>query len=220
METQSTASAQRDLFRDPTALVNGTRGFLCAYAAVSAFLVWTHATEYQALVRGDAVALPPLWMIPIALVVTLVTGVLVLTWTHRASYNVRALGATGLKFTPGWSVGWYFIPIANLWKPLQAMTETWRASVNPREWRRQAGSALLWCWWSFWILNFLVESAVDLAGWMGNFVNDGNRDILESASDAVSFGLRIPAALFLAAMIGRVHRMQMKHYTRQVAAGA
>jgi hypothetical protein len=54
--------------------------------------------------------------------------VLFCIWIYRANSNARQLGATDMQFSPGWSVGWYFIPIANLWKPYQAMCEIWRAS--------------------------------------------------------------------------------------------
>ena len=219
METQSTASEQRDRFRDPTALTNWTRGLLCASVAVSAFLLWTQVTEYQALLRGDTVPLLPLWAIPVLPMAALLTSVVILVWVHRANCNVRALGATRLKFTPGWAVGWFFVPIANLWKPFQAMLEIWRASVNPREWRRRTGSPLLWCWWSLWVLNIVVVNGMELAGLIGMFADDANGEILKSATNAIRAGLRIPAALFLVSIIGRVHRMQMAHYRRQVAAG-
>ena len=35
------------------------------------------------------------------------------------------------SFTPGWSVGWFFVPIMNPWKPFQAMREIWQASAEP-----------------------------------------------------------------------------------------
>src|SRR5947209_8456564 len=37
-------------------------------------------------------------------------------WIYRANHNVRALGARELRYTPGWAVGWFFVPILNLWK--------------------------------------------------------------------------------------------------------
>src|SRR4051812_40932909 len=48
------------------------------------------------------------------LVIFIVTGITFLRWIHRANVNVRGFGAEGMTFTPGWSVGWYFVPIANL----------------------------------------------------------------------------------------------------------
>lgn len=59
--------------------------------------------------------------IQLALVVA--TGVAWLVWQHRAHANLRDGGAGGLKFTPGWAVGWWFVPIANLWQPFRAMSE-------------------------------------------------------------------------------------------------
>lgn len=219
MESQSTSSRQPDGFRDPTTLTSWTRGLLCASAAVSAFLVWANVIEYQALPDGETVSRLPLWAITVVPLVSVLTPVVVLFWVQCASSNVRALGATGLKFTPGWAVGWYFVPIANLWKPFQAMLEIWRASANPREWQRQSGSALLWCWWSLWVLNFVVVNGAEVAGLIGNFMDEGDREILKSASAAIGAGLRIPTALLLVSIVGRVHRMQMAHHRRQVAAG-
>lgn len=57
-----------------------------------------------------------------------------LKWVYRSNWNARALGASGMRFTPGWSIGWYFIPIALIWKPYQAMKEIWKASSNPDHW--------------------------------------------------------------------------------------
>jgi len=44
-------------------------------------------------------------------------------WQHRAQANAVVLSGGGLRFTPGWAVGWWFIPIANLWKPFQTVRE-------------------------------------------------------------------------------------------------
>ena len=71
------------------------------------------------------------------------TGILVLTWIHRANHNARQLGADDMRFTPGWAVGWYFVPIAWFWKPYQAMKEIWLASANPSDWRGRPVSPLL-----------------------------------------------------------------------------
>lgn len=45
--------------------------------------------------------------------------VVFLCWVYRANYNCRQWGAAGMRFTPGWSVGWFFVPIMNLFRPLQ-----------------------------------------------------------------------------------------------------
>src|SRR5688500_18010935 len=44
-----------------------------------------------------------------------------LIWVYRAFNNLSALKPGNLEFSPGWAVGWWFIPFANLIKPFQAM---------------------------------------------------------------------------------------------------
>ena len=51
-----------------------------------------------------------------------------LMWVHRVARNARALGARDLRFSPGWAVGWYLVPIMQLFRPYQAMKEIWLAS--------------------------------------------------------------------------------------------
>ncbi len=76
-----------------------------------------------------------------------------LLWIHQAARNADALGPRG-EFSPGWSVGWWFIPVANLWKPLQVMSEIWNRShpsaMSPH---------LLWPWWGAWVVG-------NSAGWL------------------------------------------------------
>lgn len=58
----------------------------------------------------------------------LATIVTFLIWLYRVYSNLSPLKARDLEFTPGWAVGWWFIPFANLIKPYQAVTEAWRES--------------------------------------------------------------------------------------------
>jgi hypothetical protein len=89
-------------------------------------------------------------------------------WQFRARSNLDAFGASGLAISPGWSVGWWFIPLANLVMPFRAMSELWRASApagGSVEWQRQPGSALLWLWWVALIAGWLIsQSAISFVG--------------------------------------------------------
>jgi hypothetical protein len=93
------------------------------------------------------------------LLIVLASSVAFLMWIHRASVNARWLGAQGMTFTPGWSVGYYFIPILNFWKPYQAMKEIWRASSNPTAWPSERAPALLPVWWGLWIASSILANA-------------------------------------------------------------
>lgn len=78
-----------------------------------------------------------------------------LVWVYRANLNCRGFGARGMQFSPGWSVGFYFIPFLNFYYPYQAMKEIWRASKNPQNWKKEKCSGLVGWWWAlrviFWV---------------------------------------------------------------------
>jgi hypothetical protein len=84
------------------------------------------------------------------------TVVVFARWIYVVARNIRSLGADRLQFTPGWAVGYYFVPIVNLWRPYQAMKEIWKASHEPVHWQLQKGSFLLVSWWTFWIISCLI----------------------------------------------------------------
>lgn len=89
--------------------------------------------------------------------------VLVSLWTFRAMKNLHLAGAD-VRMSPGWAVGWYFIPFANLWKPFEGMLQIWRAS------RAQAGQPIkvagyVGWWWAAWIAsNMLSNLSLRLSG--------------------------------------------------------
>lgn len=51
-----------------------------------------------------------------------------LVWLYRCYNNLSALKARNLEFSPGWAVGWWFIPFANLVKPFQVVREVYNES--------------------------------------------------------------------------------------------
>lgn len=53
--------------------------------------------------------------------------------------------------SPGWAVGWYFVPFANLFKPLQAMKEIWLESNRAGTSYESRGSAILGWWWGLFV---------------------------------------------------------------------
>src|SRR4030095_8115621 len=64
----------------------------------------------------------------LVLLTALASFVSLLVWIYAAHANLPALNAGPLEFSPGWAVGWFFIPIANLVKPYQAVVEIWKGS--------------------------------------------------------------------------------------------
>ena len=197
-------------FRDPTSLTRTTKGFLYASIPLALLSVagswrnyWWHANTGgpPPSLEGPFLELLVLFAIPLV-VVTLGTAILVLQWIYRANYNARALGATRMRFTPGWAVGWHFIPIANLWKPYQAMKEICRASLRPSRWWEEKAPSLLPLWWGLWLLT----SGAEGVSWTAS------AEEVEGMSEVIRQALQVPLALVMVSIINRVHMMQMAHY--------
>jgi uncharacterized membrane protein len=83
----------------------------------------------------------------------MVTAIASLRWIYVSAQNAQRVAAGRLSNSPGMSVGWYFVPVATLWKPYQAMVEIWKASKNPSGWSGERRTALLPIWWTLWIVS-------------------------------------------------------------------
>jgi hypothetical protein len=86
--------------------------------------------------------------------------VLFIIWQFRAAKNNEALDRSGARFTPGWSIGAWFIPLANLVIPVLIFQDLWRGATptTPRgdpRWRSATGSVLIGFWWAAWLLSLL-----------------------------------------------------------------
>jgi len=77
-----------------------------------------------------------------------------LLWMYRAFENLVAAGIKKLSYTPGWAVGWWFVPLANCYKPYSAMCELSMAS-NPKggidNWYDCEKRTIFTVWWWSWI---------------------------------------------------------------------
>jgi Domain of unknown function (DUF4328) len=132
------------------------------------------------------------------------SGIAFLLWKYRANGNCRALGAKGMT-SPGWTVGWYFVPFANLWKPYQPMEEIWQASENPYNWQRVKRPTIVTCWWLAWLADIL---AFYIAMTLKSGANTSDRLTTATVADMFLAAADILAALLAAAVIAKVHSMQ------------
>jgi hypothetical protein len=139
-----------------------------------------------------------------ALIATIVTFAI---WIYRANYNARQLGAAGMRFSPGWAVGWYFIPIANLWKPYQAMKEIWQASAAPENWQQQPRGSILPLWWTFFLLSNILGNATFRltlrAKTVPELITAGSVSLVSDVVDVVSTVIAL-------ALVTQIFRMQME----------
>jgi len=132
----------------------------------------------------------------------LITACWFLLWLHRATKCACAI-APDLQSTPGWAVGWYFVPVANLWKPFQSMKELSQVSRNPKEWWSVGSDGVLVAWWTLWIL----------AGITGNvslrltLAADSLPALVgASAVSTVWNAVHLPLCIVAASLVGRIGR--------------
>jgi hypothetical protein len=96
-------------------------------------------------------------------VVTIATGVVFCVWTYRAYKNLRLLGVRGLKHSPGWVVGYFFIPILNLFRPCAVFLEMWKASDpdapldDAYAWQHRSGGVLVGWWWACYLISGVIS---------------------------------------------------------------
>jgi Domain of unknown function (DUF4328) len=106
----------------------------------------------------------------VVLAMAAVALVFYFVWIFRAKRKAIQLGAEDTEYSPGLVIGCHFIPIGNLFMPLQAMRELWKASISPREWRGQSVSPMVTMWWALWI-------ATGIAGYAIFFVSRSGRGV-------------------------------------------
>jgi hypothetical protein len=124
----------------------------------------------------------------VVLGVFLATSVVFGKWIYRANLNCRGFGANGMQYTPGWAVGFYFVPILNFVRPFLAMREIWQVSSNPRQWQTEEVPPLLGWWWGLWIMRMIM-------GWISN-------SLFKAVDDVES--LRTATQVTIAACVGEI----------------
>ena len=122
---------------------------------------------------------------------SVLTGIAWFVWLHRGVANARSLGVQTAA-TPGWSVGWWFIPFANLVKPYQILRSLFGGVVS-------GSSTIVGFWWACYLL----------AGLVGNFAALQRPETLAAlrvyaASFLLTDLLRIAAAILAALMVWRI----------------
>lgn len=205
-------------YRDLSGLAFAARGFLYAQAigglvsALSAWWTWqlldrmeSGALALQSAAEADdqRAGLVALAM----LLLYIVGGVVVLLWISRANRNAHAIGTLEMETSPGWAVGWYFVPFANLVMPFRSMREIWEASAGATPEGARPSGGLLGAWWACW----LATNITGLVSVRMAFEATGPDMLAASAAlDLVSSLLLAPACLLLAAIIARIQTLQQR----------
>lgn len=192
----------------PVALISGA----LEYQVLTEFQEGYYETQEAAVAAGESSDARQGLIGIVQLLLLLASAILVLTWFHRANHNARQLGAQGMVYTPGWAVGWFFVPFANFWKPYQVMKEIWQVSAAPGDWTAQAVPWVLPVWWISWIASSLIGNA---AFRLSLRAEELDQLMSANAVTQLSEVVGIPGTIALIWIVGRVRSMQ----ARQAASG-
>ena len=95
-------------------------------------------------------------MVCIALVVTF------LLWQRRATQNLQVFKMHRLGFSPTSAIVWWFVPIANFFQPMRAISELWRAShpdTRGANWKSMQKPTVVTVWWMLLLLSLILFSS-------------------------------------------------------------
>lgn len=144
-------------------------------------------------------------------------GVMFVWWTYRATRNLPALGARALQFTPGWSIAWWFIPLANWIQPARVLAQAWKASdptlpvEQNDDWLRRPVDSVLVLWWLAWLAGNIA--------WNYTFFQWDSRDL--DASGRFSWSIALACADIIMAVAAVLAIVFIRRLTaRQTLANA
>ena len=156
------------VFLNPQKLTSWVVRFLWLHMFIAAFAVVVNAlefdffkdienqsfqTEEELIIAGNLIDQLHVVAFISFLITFILGGIVIFKWIYRSNINAGLLGAKDMKFSPGWSVGWFFIPVVNLWKPFQAMQEIYNASLNPANWKDLGKPKIVLQWWGLWMIS-------------------------------------------------------------------
>jgi hypothetical protein len=100
-----------------------------------------------------------------SLLALVVAAVLVMIWLFRFSKALDARGASGRTWSSGWTIGGWFIPLANLVIPRLVVGEMERIANVPytnefvgESWKKYRRSSVGDLWWLMWVSGNVVAT--------------------------------------------------------------
>jgi Domain of unknown function (DUF4328) len=136
---------------------------VCAVAVFSDALEWRlmdriiageEVTDAEATTNDDRQGTIGL----VQLVLVIAAAVVFIRWMHAAYRNIYLVAPGERRYSPGWAIGSWFVPIMNLFRPKQMVNDIWRA--GGRDAADAQPGALPLGWWLLWVLSsFIVNFA-------------------------------------------------------------
>jgi len=126
-----------------------------------------------------------------------------ITWLHRCRINVRAFGCRRFRYSRIWSIIGFMIPVLNLFRPYQVVSEVWRASdprsvETPVAWVNMPVSRFVAAWWTTLLATALLEMLAAVFHTQTGVTVD---DLFAARSIGVVAGIMSAASAILAYLV-------------------
>lgn len=196
--------------RDPTGLWRWMQFFVLVamltyvvtiIGAIATWLVITHqlnVTEDEATIIDMTFAIGAI----ASLVFYVLSAFATARLTYRLMKNAHELQSDETLISPGWAVGWYFIPFANLAMPPRAVGQIWRTTF--RHLGQERGSGIIGWWWAAWLISSIVLGVSDRMSAPTSSL--GGEDYYVGLS--VGYALRFVCASLLLVVFGTLAKAQ------------
>jgi hypothetical protein len=127
----------------------------------------------------------------------LATAIAYLAWLSRTVDNVPELRGGRPLVTPRWSIGWWFIPFANLVKPYQIVRDIHdRMATNVSS----GGGWIVLAWWVSWVLGAVISQ---VATWVPAPTSPDPMSTLFSIQE-LGYGLALLGAILAIVVVLRI----------------
>jgi hypothetical protein len=87
--------------------------------------------------------------------------VVFIIWQWRSAKNAVALGTIRMRYSPGWSIGGWFIPFANLVIPVRVVQDLWQSgdpdAHDGTDWQQLPRSRLVGWWWAAFLAGYVLD---------------------------------------------------------------
>ena len=140
-----------------------------------------------------------------AMVLLIVNAISFGIWIVRAHKNLRAFGIQRLSYTPGWALGWFFVPFLNFVRPFQAMKELWQASHAGAEWSKSGSTTLVNFWWCLWLFSGVYGTLITRLFTSQSSIDDL---LMGTKASMAGFLITIPVYILALKLVRGIHNAQ------------
>ena len=141
----------------------------------------------------------------------IITAIFFGKWIYRISWNAHYFSSSPQRHSPGWAVGYYFVPIVSLWRPYQALRDAYEAFIDST--RDHKDNLIFPLWWFAWIVSSFLGTMLLKSSMRAEELDELiQASLITVGSDSFNVFLDV-IALFLVMMVTRACLTHQKRHS-------